>query len=318
MIAPKWLRNPCQPIAVRNVIDYLIGVLDLDGAKGETFNIAGPEAYSYAELLLQFAEVRGLRRVLLPVPLITPKLSSYWLYFMTSTSYALARSLVDSLTYNMASPENRIREIVPLSLISYREAVERAFSMIEQNQVKSSWIDSLSSGRMEVQRLRRIEVPRHGVSVDQRVVPFDRDPDEVAENIWRIGGAEGWYSMDWAWKLRGWLDRFFGGAGLRRGRRHPSELHPGDALDFWRVLVSEREARRLVLFAEMKLPGEAWLEFRIEPNRNPSVEQPWRLVQTATFRPRGLLGRLYWLAVLPLHHFVFAQMAREIVGRERT
>ncbi len=318
MIAPKWLRTPCQPIAVRNVIDYLIGVLDLENTKDETFDIAGPEAYSYADLLLQFAEVRGLKRVLLPVPLITPKLSSYWLYFMTNTSYALARSLVDSLTYNMASSESRIHSIAPLSLISYRGAVERAFSMIEQNQVKSSWIDSLSSGRMEVHRLRRVEVPRHGVSVDQRVVPFDRDPDEVAENIWRIGGAEGWYSMDWAWKLRGWLDRISGGAGLRRGRRHPSELHTGDALDFWRVLVSERKSRRLILFAEMKLPGEAWLEFRIEPNRNASVEAPWRIVQTATFRPRGLLGRLYWLGVLPFHHFVFTQMASEIVTRERT
>lgn len=317
MIAPKWLQNPCQPIAVRNVIDYLIGILDRDATKGETFDIAGPDTFSYADILLEFAEARGLKRVLLPVPLITPKLSSYWLYFMTSTSYALARSLVDSLTYNMASSENRIRKIVPLDLISYRGAVERAFSMIEQNQVKSSWIDSLSSGRMEVHRLRRIEVPRHGVSVDQRVVPFDRDPDEVAENIWRIGGAEGYYSMDWAWKLRGWLDRVFGGAGLRRGRRHPVELNPGDALDFWRVLVSERENRRLILFAEMKLPGEAWLEFQIEPNRNASEEKAWRLIQTATFRPRGLLGRLYWLGVLPFHHFVFTQMANEIVTKER-
>ncbi|MDF1849661.1 MAG: SDR family oxidoreductase [Verrucomicrobiales bacterium] len=317
MIAPKWLQTPCQPIAVRNVIDYLIGVLDSEATKGETFDIAGPDTFSYADILLEFAEVRGLKRVLLPVPFITPKLSSYWLYFMTSTSYALARSLVDSLTHNMASSENRIREIVPLDLIPYRGAVERAFSMIEQNQVKSSWIDSLSSGRMDVHRLRRIEVPRHGVSVDQRVVSFHRSPDEVAENIWRIGGAEGWYSMDWAWKLRGWLDRVFGGAGLRRGRRHPVELNPGDALDFWRVLVSERENGRLILFAEMKLPGEAWLEFRVEPNRNASIEAPWRLVQTATFRPRGVLGRLYWLGVLPFHHFVFTQMANEIVTKER-
>ncbi|MDF1659538.1 MAG: SDR family oxidoreductase [Verrucomicrobiales bacterium] len=317
MIAPKWLRNPCQPIAVRNVIDYLTGVIGNERTFDGTFNIAGPKAYSYQDLLMQFAEVRGLGRVLLPVPLITPKLSSYWLFFMTNASYPLARSLVDSLTYDMSSSENRIREIVDLDLISYPDAVKRAFSMIEQNQVKSSWIDSLSSGRMDVHLLRRIEVPRFGVYSDQRVLPFNRDPEEVAENIWRIGGKEGWYSMDWAWKLRGWMDRIVGGSGLRRGRRHPSELNPGDALDFWRVLVSDREKRRLILYAEMKLPGDAWLEFQIEPNRNPSINKAWRVVQTATFRPRGLLGRLYWLAVLPFHHFVFTQMVNEIAGRRR-
>lgn len=317
MIAPKWLQNPCQPIAVRNVIDYLTGVIGVEATFDETFNIAGPEAYSYQEILLKFAEVRGLGRVLLPVPLITPRLSSYWLFFMTSASYPLARSLVDSLTYDMSSQEDRIREIVPLDLIPFTDAVDRAFSMIEQNQVKSSWIDSFSSGRMDVHLLENIEVPRHGVYSDQRVLPFDRNPEEVAENIWRIGGREGWYSMDWAWKLRGWMDRFVGGSGLRRGRRHPSELNPGDALDFWRVLVSDRLQKRLILYAEMKLPGDAWLEFQIEPNRNASINRAWRVVQTATFRPRGLLGRLYWLAVLPFHHFVFTQMVNEIVSRER-
>ncbi|MEM7603137.1 MAG: SDR family oxidoreductase [Verrucomicrobiota bacterium] len=317
MIAPKWLQNPCQPIAVRNVIDYLTGVIGNEEACDETFNIAGPEAYSYGNILLQFAEARGLGRVLLPVPFITPRLSSYWLFFMTTASYPLARSLVDSLTYDMSSSEDRIRDIVKLDLIPYPDAVRRAFTMIEQNQVKSSWIDSLSSGRMDVDFLQRVEVPRHGVYSDQRVLPFNRNPEEVAENIWRIGGKEGWYSMDWAWKLRGWMDRFVGGSGLRRGRRHPSELNPGDALDFWRVLVSDREKRRLILYAEMKLPGDAWLEFQIEPNRNATIDKAWRLVQTATFRPRGLLGRLYWLAVLPFHHFVFTQMVNQIVNRQR-
>ncbi|MEM1443638.1 MAG: SDR family oxidoreductase [Verrucomicrobiota bacterium] len=317
MIAPKWLQNPCQPIAVRNVIDYLTGVIGLKDAFDKTFNIAGPEAFSYQDILLKFAEVRGLRRVLFPVPLITPRLSSYWLFFVTRASYPLARSLVDSLTYDMSSQENRIREIVSLDLIPFDDAVQRAFTMIEQNQVKSSWIDSFSSGRMDVHLLENIEVPRHGVYADQRVLPFDRDPEQVAENIWRIGGKEGWYSMDWAWKLRGWMDRFVGGSGLRRGRRHPSELNPGDALDFWRVLASDRMRRRLILYAEMKLPGDAWLEFQIEPNRNASINKAWRIIQTATFRPRGLLGRLYWLAVLPFHHFVFTQMVNEIVSRER-
>lgn len=316
MVAPRWLNTQCQPIAIRNVIDYLTGVIGLEAAQDEIFDIAGPEAYAYRELLLQYAEVRGLKRYMVPVPLLTPRLSSYWLYFVTSTSYSLARALVDSLSHDMSSHDPRIQELVPVKLISYREAVQRAFSMIEQNQVKSSWIDSLASGKMQVGSLRQVEVPTHGVLTDQRMVGFERDPDEVAENIWRIGGKEGWYTMDWAWQLRGWLDRLVGGSGLRRGRRHPSELNAGDALDFWRVLVSDRDGRRLVLFAEMKLPGEAWLEFRVE-NGEASDDQPWRLVQTATFRPRGLLGRLYWLVVLPFHHFVFQQMAEEIVYRMR-
>lgn len=316
MIAPKWLNTRCQPIAIRNVIDYLTGVLGMDATEGEIFDIAGPEAYPYRDLLLQYAEVRGLKRYLVPVPFLTPRLSSYWLYFVTNTSYSLARHLVDSLSFDMSSSDSRIRQLVPLELISYRDAVQRAFTLIEQNQVKSSWIDSLSSGRMEVGRLRQVEVPRHGVLTDRRVVSFARDPDEVAENIWRIGGREGWYTMDWAWQLRGWMDRMAGGSGLRRGRRHPSELNAGDALDFWRVLVSDREQRKLVLYAEMKLPGEAWLEFRIEPDDTHS-DSNWRLIQTATFRPRGLLGRLYWLAVLPFHHFVFQQMAEEVVYRVR-
>lgn len=316
MVAPRWLNTQCQPIAVRNVIDYLIGVIGLEAAKGEIFDIAGPKAYAYRELLLQYAEVRGLKRYLVPVPFLTPHLSSYWLYFVTNTSYSLARALVDSLSHDMSSHDSRIRGLVPVDLISYREAVQRAFTMIEQNQVRSSWIDSVSSGRMQVGSLRQVEVPTHGVLTDHRVVNFERSPDEVAENIWRIGGKEGWYTMDWAWQLRGWMDRLVGGSGLRRGRRHPSELNAGDALDFWRVLVSDRDQRRLVLFAEMKLPGEAWLEFRIVPGEAED-DQPWRLMQSATFRPRGLLGRLYWLAVLPFHHFVFQRMAEEIVYRVR-
>ncbi len=316
MVAPKWLRTRCQPIAIRNVIDYLLGVLDHPDAAGETFDIGGPEVLTYQEMLLAFAEVRKLKRLVLPVPLLTPRLSSYWLYFVTSTSFPLARSLVDSLTHDMTCGEDRIRRLVDIERIPYRDAVARAFSVISEQRVPSSWIDSLATGRMDARFLENAEVPVHAVFTDVRTVAFDRDPEAVRRNIWRIGGDRGWYSADWAWRLRGWLDRLVGGTGLRRGRRHPERLRPGDALDFWRVLIADEANRRLVLFAEMKLPGEAWLEFKIEPHGDSGPAGGWQLRQTATFRPRGLSGRLYWYAVLPLHHFVFQTMAREIVARD--
>jgi len=317
MIAPRWLQTPCQPVAIRNVIDYLTAVVDHPEMQNETFDIAGPESMTYEEVLLSYAEARQLKRQVIRVPFLTPRLSSYWLYFVTSTSYALARCLINSLTHDMTSSENRIRELIPVELISFHDACQRAFTMIEQNQVLSSWIDSIVSGKMNFHELKNIEVPQHGVYQDIRELPFDRDPAEVSDNIWSIGGTRGWYSMDWAWQLRGWMDRMVGGTGLRRGRRDPIELNPGDAVDFWRVLVSDPERKRLALYAEMKLPGEAWLEFRISSMEEPTSDISWRLKQTATFRPKGIMGRLYWLAVLPFHHFVFNQMAQNLVNYRR-
>lgn len=319
MIAPKWLRTRCQPIAISDVLAYMTGVLGNKEAAGETFDIGGPDVLTYHDLLMRYAKLRALKRLIIPVPLLTPRLSSYWLYFITSTSFPLARSLVDSLTHDMACSENRIREIIPLNLLTYEEAVERALSLIAQNQVPSSWIDSVASGHMHSQFLNNIETPEHGVFKDERTVIFDRNPAEVRENIWKIGGHHGWYTMNWAWRLRGWIDRMIGGTGLRRGRRHNRELRAGDALDFWRVLLADEQQARLILFAEMKLPGEAWLEFHIEKSNNHTNEEPsWVLRQTATFRPRGILGRLYWFSTFPLHLFVFGGMARAIATEGAT
>jgi len=314
LVAPRWLRTRCQPISIRNVLDYLLGVLDHDKAANQVFDIGGPDVFTYQEMLLIYAKVRELKRFVLPVPLLTPRLSSYWLYFVTSTSFPLARSLVDSLTLDMTCSENRIREIATPELLSFEAAVSRAFSMISQNQVVSSWIDSFSTGKLDARVLENASVPTHGVYADVRTIPFDDDPDAVRKSFWRIGGRQGWYAADWAWQLRGWLDRLVGGTGLRRGRRHPEELRPGDALDFWRVLTADESERRLLLFAEMKVPGEAWLEFRIVPG-DAGAAEPWILQQTATFRPRGLMGRLYWFSVLPMHHIVFETMARQIIAR---
>lgn len=308
MICPKWTQSRCQPIAIRNVIEYLTGLLDHPESAGKTYDIGGEDVLSYRELLTRYGEERGLRRLVIPVPFLSPKLSSYWLYFVTSTSYPLAAALVGSLKCESVCGEHRIRDLIPTKLLSYREAIQLAFARIAQNRVPSSWIDSLSSGLLPAQDWRVVKVPQHGVLIDQQKVDLRGSREDSIENVWSLGGKRGWPSMNWAWKIRGFLDKFAGGIGIRRGRRHPTELRAGDALDFWRVLLADREQGRLILFAEMKMPGEAWLEFKIDEGQ---------LQQTATFRPQGLLGRIYWYAVLPFHWILFPQMANRLAEAKR-
>jgi len=310
LVTPRWVHTQCQPIAIRNVLDYLTAILQHPETAHGSYDIGGPDVMSYLGLIKGYCDVRGLKRVFLPTRLLSPRLSSAWLCLLTSTSFPLARSLVDSLTHETVCHDLKIREIIPLELLSYREAVERALARIAQNHVPSSWIDSLAAGTLSPRLFDAIKVPEHGVLTDSRVVPLTAPRGEVVSRIWSIGGAAGWPSMNWAWKLRGIADKFAGGIGIRRGRRHPEELHAGDSLDFWRVLLADRTKGRLMLYAEMKLPGEAWLEFSIEDA--PSGGQTLR--QTATFRPQGLLGRLYWLAVLPFHWLLFPRMARQLAS----
>ncbi len=308
LITPRWVHTHCQPIAIRNVLDYLTAVLEHPETAHASYDIGGPQVMSYLDLIKGYCDVRGLRRVFLPTRLLSPRLSSGWLCLLTSTSFPLARSLVDSLTHETVCHDLKIRGIIPLELLTYREAVERALARIAQNHVPSSWIDSLAAGTLSPRLFDAIKVPEHGVLTDSRMVPLTAPRDEVIARIWAIGGAAGWPSMNWAWGLRGLADKLVGGIGIRRGRRHPEELHAGDSLDFWRVLLADREKGRLILYAEMKLPGEAWLEFAIED----APLGGHALRQTATFRPQGLLGRLYWLAVLPFHWLLFPRMARNL------
>lgn len=313
MLTPRWALTRCQPIAIRNVVFYLTGCLDIPETVGQEYDIGGPEVLSYRELLLQYAETRGLRRWLISVPLLTPRLSARWLHFVTATTLPLAKSLIESLRNETICRNHRLEKLIPQPLIPYREAIGLAFAIIAQNRVPSSWIDSLASGRMSPDFLRSIRVPEHGVLRDQQCVALGAEREKVIDAVWSLGGAYGWPSMNWAWRIRGWMDRFAGGFGLRRGRRHPSELRAGDALDFWRVVVADRASdpasARLILYAEMRLPGEAWLDFEITPTE---------LRQTATFRPRGLLGRLYWYAVLPFHFLLFPRMAGKLAAARAT
>lgn len=308
MITPKWLNTLCQPIAVRNVIQFLSGVLLRSDTFGQCYDIGGPEIMSYRQMLLQFAEVRQLRRWIVTLPVMTPRVSSYWLYFITSTSYPLAVNLVNSMKVNIIASANNLARDCKIDLIAYKTAVQLAFEKIEQNMVLSSWKDSFSSSNASQQWMERIEIPRYGCFKDLKWRKLRGDPEGVIANIWSIGGEKGWYYGNLLWRIRGFIDKVAGGVGLRRGRTNVNDIHPGDALDFWRVLVADKQHRRLLLYAEMKLPGEAWLEFRIM-KKNGILQ----LRQTATFRPKGLWGRLYWYSVLPFHYFIFNGMISNII-----
>lgn len=310
MVAPRWLNTRCQPIAVHDVVFYLRHVVGDPRLYNQSFDIGGPDILTYKEMLLKFAAIRNLRRFILTIPVLTPRLSSYWLYFVTSTSFSLARTLVDSMKNEVICRDHRIKNLIPYDCLSYDEAVKRAFSRIEENAVISSWKDAWISGTIHNVDSGQIQIPQQGCFTDRQKVRLPAGQvEEVVENIWSIGGKRGWYYMNPLWLLRGILDKVIGGVGLRRGRTHPNNLRPGDALDFWRVLLADREDKRLLLFAEMKLPGEAWLEFNIVKEGAQSV-----LVQTATFRPKGLSGRLYWILIYPFHKLIFKGMPRRIVA----
>jgi len=308
MVAPKWLNTLCQPIAIRNVIQFLRGVALRKACYDQHYDIGGPEVLSYKKMLLEFANIRGLKRWIVTLPVMTPKLSSYWLYFVTSTSYPLAVNLVHSMKVNVICSPNQLAEELGIELLTYKTAVELAFSRIEQQMVLSSWKDAFSSSNTSLDVLSFVEVPVHGCFKDTKWRILKDEPAKVLNNIWSIGGEKGWYYGTDLWKLRGLMDKFAGGVGLRRGRTNATAIEAGDALDFWRVLVADKQRSRLLLFAEMKLPGEAWLEFRIMKKH-----QQWQLRQTATFRPKGVWGRLYWIAMLPFHYFIFNGMIRNIV-----
>jgi len=310
MVAPRWLQTRCQPIAIRNVIEFLVGVLLRKSTYDQDFDIAGPEVLTYRQMLSQFAAARNLKRLIITVPIMSPRLSSYWLYFITSTSYTLAANLVDSMKVDIVARNNRLAKELGITPISYRRAVELALARIEQDNVISGWKDSFASSGAKSALMTSLNVPQHGCFRDAQHRDVTGRADIVWQRIWNIGGDTGWYYADWLWVLRGWIDKLFGGVGLNRGRTQAKDIAAGDALDFWRVLLADKQGRRLLLFAEMRLPGEAWLEFQISPTKDGE-----QLSQTATFRPRGVLGRLYWYAVLPFHGFIFNGMIRKLAKR---
>lgn len=307
MVAPRWLKTRSKPITIRDAIKFLNGVMLRKDCMDQHFDIGGPDTLTYKQMLLIYARVRGYRRWIITLPILTPRLSAYWLNLVTSTPYKLAKTLVDSMTTEVIAHDNRLEKILNVQPAGYETAIRRAFDKIEQHMIVSSWKDALASSMEDSRISNYIEVPVYGCFKDVQKTETSLSAEEVTDHFFAIGGSRGWYYGDWLWKLRGFMDSAVGGVGLRRGRTHPDKLLPGDALDFWRVIVADRPSKRLLLYAEMKLPGEAWLEFKTIKE-----DQKTYLLQTATFRPRGLWGRIYWYALMPFHLFIFRNMARKI------
>ena len=303
MITPKWLNTKCQPIAINDVLEFLSKSLLNPVTFGKSFDIGGPDILTYKEMLLGFAKAKKVKRWIYTVPIMTPKLSSYWLYFVTSTSYKLASALVSSMKVEVICRDNKINDLLGVSPMSYEQALSRALIKVNEDTVVSSWKDSLVSGRFNSNISKFLKVPKKDCYIDRRKKQI-QNRDFTIERIWSIGGETGWYYGDWLWNIRGFIDQLFGGVGSRRGRTNKHEIHAGDSLDFWRVLYANKEEGKLVLFAEMKLPGEAWLEFKIINNT---------LYQSATFKPNGFLGHLYWYSVLPFHGFIFQGMLNKLI-----
>ncbi len=309
MIAPKWVNTACQPIAIRDVIFYLTAVLLNKACYDQTFDIGGPEVLTFKDLLLQYAKFRHLKRWIISVPVLTPRLSSFWLVFITSVRFSICFYLVESMKISSIQKLEGIKTLIPHTCLTYTQALELAFQRIAQNEVVSTWMDAWDIKDIDPSIEKYVEVPKEGCLKDIRKVLVKDTKEDAIKRIWCIGGKTGYYSVDWAWKLRGFIDKLIGGVGLNRGRRHPTEIHIGDSIDFWRVLRADKEKGDLIFFSNMKVPGEAWLEFKLEKKEN-----GWMVVQTATFRPRGILGRLYWYMLYPFHLVIFQKMAKSLAG----
>ena len=305
LIAPRWVKSLCQPIAVRDVLFYLKGVLLNQPCFKQTFDIGGPEVMSFKDLMLCYATFRQLTRYIIDVPVLTPRLSSYWLVFVSSVKFSICFYLVESMKQSTRKLNLAIDAILPHECVKLDEALELAFQTFTRHKVHSTWMDAWDVETVNADIKTFQVVPIEGCLKDIQISPLQAPAQVIKQRLWELGGNQGWYSMDWAWRLRGLIDQFVGGTGMNRGRRHPSELVVGDSIDFWRVLIADSSKGHLVLFAEMKLPGEAWLEFLVD-------EKKGVLRQTATFRPKGLLGRFYWYMLFPFHLIIFKNMAKAL------
>ena len=306
MTCPRWVFQKTQPIAVRNVLDYLVAALDVPESAGQIVEIGGTDAVTYADMVQVYAQVRGLRRWLIPVPVLTPRLSSYWVHWTTPVPASIARPLIEGLRFELIVRDDSAARIFPdIRPMGYEAAVRLALDRFETGTTETRWTDPLVSGRREAVKMEY----REGMIREHRETFVEASPAEVFAEVSKLGGARGWLAWDWAWRLRGALDRAVGGVGFRGGRRDPDHLRVGDAVDFWRVEAVEPDSL-VRLRAEMKVPGRAWLEFRTWSDEAGRT----RLAQTAYFSPRGLLGLAYWYSLYPVHGMIFGGMLRRLTG----
>ena len=313
MITPKWVRTPCQPISIANVLDYLQGCLEHDETDGGTFGICGPDVLTYRDLIGMYAQIAGLpRRIIFPVPFLTPKLSAKWIHLVTPVPASIAQPLAEGLSTPVVCKSNRIRDIIPQKLYSCRETMETALKRIEQELVETCWSDAGAITPPEWIHCGDADYAGGTILESGFYVRLKGKPEKAWDPVKRVGGKTGWYFADSLWWIRGVVDRLVGGVGLRRGRRHPSEIYVGDALDFFRVLDVEAP-NRLVLLAEMRLPGEAITQFEITPAGPGACE----LTILSRFLPAGLAGIIYWYALLPFHNIIFHHMLKNIAKSTR-
>lgn len=306
MIVPRWALTRTQPISIRDVLAYLVAALETPASRGQIIEIGGADVVTYLDMMKRYAAERRLSRHFISVPLLTPRLSSYWVHWTTPIPATIARALVEGLRNEVVVKDGRAAAIFPeIQPADYRTSVRRALDRIREGNIESIWSDALSSSQGDrAPALFRLE---QGMLIERREVDVEATPHDLFRTFSSLGGKRGWLAYNWAWQLRGILDRLVGGVGLRRGRRDPDELRVGDALDFWRVEAVE-ENKLIRLRAEMKVPGRAWLQFEARPQQNGRAQ----LVQTAYFAPRGLSGLLYWYVLYPIHGLIFAAMPQRI------
>lgn len=304
MVCPRWVFTRVQPIAIQDVLAYLIAALETTGVSGQIIEIGGQDILTYGEMMLGYAKVRGLRRLLVTVPVLTPRLSSYWVHWMTPIPASIARPLIDGLRNEVVVRDDKARRMFPnIDPMDYRRAVEHALHSLDAGHLETAWSDALATSQGDIPPV--LLTTQDGMIIERRQRTVAASSSELYQVISGVGGDRGWLYLNWLWRLRGQLDRLLGGVGFRRGRRDPNELRVGDAVDFWRVEAVE-PSRLLRLRAEMKVPGRAWLQLEVQPLEDGKA----RLIQTAFFAPKGLSGLLYWCALYPVHRLIFSGMLR--------
>jgi uncharacterized protein YbjT (DUF2867 family) len=308
MICPRWVYTRTQPIAIDDALTYLVAALETSESQGQIIEIGGRDVLTYRDMMLTYARLRGLRRFIIPVPLLTPRLSSYWVHLVTPIPSTIAQPLIKGLSVEVIVTDDRARRLFPqITPMDYETAVARALASLEAGEVETSWSDALVSSQGDTRAF--IFTTQDGMLIEQRQCEVDVPASVVYAEFAALGGRKGWLAFNWLWRLRGVADRLAGGVGFRRGRRHPTSLRVGDAIDFWRVEAVEPD-RLVRLRAEMKVPGRAWLQFQAETLGATRT----RLIQTAFFAPKGLLGLLYWYLLWPVHGFIFSQLIRKVAA----